>query len=225
MSGNANSYDAFSGAGELLEVVAFNPAMSFDEDEEDLVIEQLSVVCRVEYLDADGDLCVGWCDAWLDKNGLFFEEPECLRSDDEESSRWLYESVSDALAEVIDSQVYDLGDTVDHERMPVTLHDAEMTFEMVEEQYIHEIDDCHYVCSHEYLSSDDQGASKIGSVAPFYVVERNSDFIAPIHSASEYVSVVNNLDEEFQRLRLQQHASEVQQSPTEVQRSVQTRRM
>ncbi|WP_242876447.1 hypothetical protein [Stenotrophomonas maltophilia] len=224
MHDNENTYDEAADDGELLEVVAFNPAMSFDEDEEDLVIEQLSVVCRVEYIDEDGDSRIGWFDAVLNDRGLHFDGPESLMSEDE-SNDWLYECVSDAFAEAIDSRVYDLGDTVDHERMPVTVRDAEMTFEMVEEQYIHEIDDCHYVCSHEYLSSDDQGASKIGSVAPYYVVERNSDFIAPIHSASEYVSVVNNLDEEFQRLRLQQHASEVQQSPTDVQRSVQTRRM
>lgn len=224
MHDNENTYDEAADDGGLLEVVAFNPAMSFDEDEEDLVIEQLSVVCRVEYLDEDGDSRIGWFNAVLNDRGWHFDGPESLMSENE-SNDWLYECVSDAFAEAIDSRVYDLGDTVDHERMPVTVRDAEMTFEMVEEQYIHEIDDCHYVCSHDYLSSDDQGASKIGLAAPFYVVERNSDSLVPIHSASEYVSLVNNLDEEFQRLRLQQHANEVQQSPIEVQRSVQTRRM
>lgn len=75
MHDNENTYDEAVDDGELLEVVAFNPAMSFDEDEEDLVIEQLSVVCRVEYLDEDGDSRIGWFDAVLNDRGLHFDGP------------------------------------------------------------------------------------------------------------------------------------------------------
>ncbi|HEL3835365.1 hypothetical protein NJG17_08400 [Stenotrophomonas maltophilia] len=226
MYDNEDIYDEGDGQYlEIIEVTAFNPSMSFDEDEEDrLIIEQLSVVCKVEYIDEDGDGCVAWFDAILNDRGLHFDGPNSLMSEDE-SNDWLYECVTSAFEEVIDSTVYDLGYEVDHTRIPVSLRDAVMTFEMIDDTYVHVIGDSHYVCTHEYLNSDGQGASLIGSAAPFYVVERNSDFIIPIQSAAEYVSVVNNLDDEFQRLRLQQHVSAAEQTPTEVQRSQQVRRM
>ncbi len=223
MHDNENTYDEAADDGELLEVVAFNPAMSFDEDEDDLVIEQLSVVCRVEYLDEDGDSRIGWFDAVLNDRGLHFDGPESLMSEDE-SNDWLYECVSDAFAEAIDSRVYDLGDTVDHERMPVTVRDAELTFEMIDSSYVHEIDARHYVCTKEYLDYDPQQFEH-SEPAPFYVVERNTDLAIPIHTPADYVSVANNLDAEFQRLRLQQHVSAAGQTPTEVQRAQHVRRM
>lgn len=225
MRGNDNIYDQAVDGGKLLEVVAFNPAMSFDEEEEDqLIISQLSVVCKIEYIDEDGDGCVAWIDAILNDRGLHFDGPESLMSDDV-SNDWLYECVTSAFEDVIDTTVYDLGDQVDHTRIPVTLRDAEMTFEMIDDTYAHVIGDSHYVCTKEYLDYDPQKFFGESEQAPFYVVERNTDYVVPIHTSADYVSVVNNLDDEFQRLRLQQHVSAAEQTPTEVQRAQHVRRM
>ncbi|WP_282257760.1 hypothetical protein [Stenotrophomonas sp. PS02301] len=214
-----------SGDREWLTVVAFNPAMSFDEDYEDqFVIEQLSAVCKVEYLDDDGDECVEWFEAVLNDRGLHFDGPDSLM-DDDMASDYLYECVSSAFEDAIDSRIYDLGCTVDHQVIPSTARDAELTFEMVGACQLQELAGGYYLCTRKFAEFDYKGPTVLEDPAPYYFMERDSDSIIPVHSIADYVSVVNNLDDEFQRLRLQQHVSEVQQAPTEVQRSVQTRRM
>ncbi|HEL4661133.1 TPA: hypothetical protein UN036_000429 [Stenotrophomonas maltophilia] len=227
MCDSENTYDEVD-AGEdkdWLTVVAFNPAMSFDEDiEDELVIEQLSAVCRVEYLDDDGDECIAWFVAIRDKNGLHFDGPESLMHD-ELVNDYLYQCVSDALEEAIDSQKYDLGDTVEHAVIPVALRDAALTFEMVDNEFVHQIDDAHYVCSDRDLDPDDLDGRHLDTPAPYYAVERNSDIFIPIHSPADFVRVANNPAEQFQRARIQNHINAGQKEPVEVQRAVQVRRM
>ncbi|MBK0052993.1 hypothetical protein [Stenotrophomonas sp. S39] len=207
--------------GELLSVIAFSPAMSFDEDiEDELVIEQLSVVCRAEYIDADGDECIAWFDAVLDHRGLNFDEPESLKCGGTTTDN-MYECVSDAFSEAIDSCVYDLGDAVDHMHIPVTSRDAELIFEMVDSQFVHEIDDAHYVCCDRYLDPNDLGGRHLNTPAPYYAIERNTDLFIPLHSPADFLQ----LDEEFQRARIQNHINVGQEELIEVQRSVQVRRM
>ncbi|HDX0879905.1 TPA: hypothetical protein RNS96_000261 [Stenotrophomonas maltophilia] len=209
---------------EIVEVTAFNPSMSFDEDEEDrLIIEQLSVICKVEYIDEDGDDCVEYFDADLNDRGLHFDGPDSLMGNDVMNDM-LFNCVGDALLARINSQDYDLGYEVDHALIPATARDAELTFEMIDSSYVHEIDARHYVCTKEYLDYDPQQFEH-SEPAPFYVVERNTDLAIPIHTPADYVSVANNLDAEFQRLRLQQHVSAAEQTPTEVQRAQHVRRM
>lgn len=207
--------------GELLSVIAFSPAMSFDEDiEDELVIEQLSVVCRVEYIDADGDECIAWFDAVLNDSGLHFDEPDALRCGGATTDN-VYECVSDAFSEAIDSRVYDLGDTVDHKLIPATSRDAELIFEMVDSQFVHEIDDAHYVCSDRYLDPNDLGGRHLDTPAPYYAIERNTDIFIPLHSPADFLRA----PEEFQRARLQNHINAGQEETVEVQRAVQVRRM
>lgn len=207
--------------GDLLSVVAFSPAMSFDEDEDDeLVIDQLSVVCRIEYIDDNGDERTAWFDAFLDHRGLNFDEPESLRCAGT-TTGYVYQCVSDAFTDAIDSRVYDLGDTVDHKLIPATLRDAELIFEMVDNQFVHEIDDDHYVCCDRYLDPDDLGGRHLNTPAPYYAIERNTDLFIPLHFPADFLRV----PEEFQRARLQNHINAGQEERIEGQRAVQVRRM